>query len=192
MLSNLNNEHSKLIRKNQYKIKLENPINLLNTLINKNFEIEKILNDDENIIYPQLFYNNEIKEIIILDLQNDIRLLSSDFVRKYKFFDDIFFNSMSFLELNNSPDKYKFIKELYNKIINKNKLKLKMYNYYLFQLRDMSYDEFEYEVDLMLEEFKLFLDHFEFNKDEKKIIDVFILDKDLKSNIKFIGWNDYA
>ena len=42
----------------------------------------------------------------------------------------------------------------------------------------------------MLEEFKLFLDKFEFNKDEKKIIETFTLDKQLKSNIKSIQWID--
>jgi len=43
----------------------------------------------------------------------------------------------------------------------------------------------------MLEEFKVFLDTFEFNDNEKKIIKNFISDEKIKSNIKFIGWKDY-
>jgi len=43
----------------------------------------------------------------------------------------------------------------------------------------------------MLEEFILFCDTFEFNSDEKTIIDSFIQDENIKSNIKFYGWKDY-
>lgn len=190
MLNKSNNEPSKLIRNIQYKIVLHNSMNLLNVLINKNINIEKILNNEENIFYDQLLCNNESNEIKILDLKTDVRFMSSSFVKKYKFYDDVFFNSISFLELNNSLDKYEIIKKLYNKIIN-DKNKQKIFSFYLFQFRDMSYDEFEYEIELMLEEFKLFLNHFEFNEDEKEIINVFTQDKNLNSNIKFIGWIDY-
>ena len=55
----------------------------------------------------------------------------------------------------------------------------------------ISSQEFEYNVDLMLEEFKLFTNKFEFNENEKRIIESFVSDEKIKSNIKFIGWKDY-
>lgn len=179
----------------QYKIIFKNPINLLDILVEKNFNLENILSDEKyKKISSRLLdieCNNDV--LTIIDLKNDSRLKNSVFFKKYKFFNDEFFSDISFLELNESSDKYIIVKKMYDKItMYKKKFgETGYYNYYIFQLRDMCYDEFEYEIDLMLEEFKLFLDKFKYDKNEKKIIDIFILDKDLKSNIKFIGWYDF-
>ena len=47
------------------------------------------------------------------------------------------------------------------------------------------------KVDLLLEEFNLFCNTFEFDLEEQKIIDSIVIDENLKSDIKFSGWKDY-
>lgn len=144
----------------QYKIVFKTPVDYFDVVLQKQIDLRQKLTINENFV-------------IVLNLHSDKRFIESEFIKKYPYFDDTHLFRFSFLNLNNSPDKYKGIKQLYNKT---SKIK--------------TYEEFEYTMDLMLEEFKLFLDHFEFNEDEKKIIDAFVMDDNLKSNIQFIGWND--
>ena len=158
----------------QYKIIFTKPVDYFNVVLQKQIDLR------------QKFIINEIN-VMVMKLDLDKRFYESEFIKKYKnIFYDPYFLDFSFLQLNNHPDKYKFIKELYKKA----KRTELMFNHSL--LCQKSYEEFEYEIDLMLEEFKLFLDKFEFNEDEQKIINSFTLDDNLKSNIKFIGWIDFV
>lgn len=107
-------------------------------------------------------------QIVIVDLTNNQRFTKSKFATRYKFYNENNYWNFSLLGINNSPDKYKCIEDLYLKI--KKNIKNKMHDYYLYQLKDnLSYEEFEYETELFLEEFKLYLDKFEFDN-IKKII----------------------
>lgn len=54
----------------------------------------------------------------------------------------------------------------------------------------MSYEEFEYYFETMLEEFHLFLNTWEFEDGENKFIDSIVMDDKLKPNIEFAGWID--
>lgn len=157
----------------QYKIIFKTPVDYFDVVLQKQIDLKQKLIIDENCL-------------IVLNLHLDKRFSESEFLKKYKYFDDIYFFRFSFLKLNDSPNKYIGIKKLYNDICNKKTQSITHF------MHIKTYEEFEYEIETMLEEFKLFLDHFEFNEDEKKIINDFTQDDNLKSNIKFIGWDDYV
>jgi hypothetical protein len=154
-----------LVHKLEYIIEFIEPIDYFNVILQKQIDL-------------RIKYKGDVEKIVIVNLdRSSDRLNSSDFMKKHdRDFNNFSYYRVNFLELNNSPDKYSHIKYLYKKIKDD---------------CDKSLEEYEYNFDLMLEEFKLFVDKFEFNSDEKRIIDAFVLDKKIKSNIKFIGWKDY-
>ena len=156
----------------QYKIIFTKPVDYFDIVLQKQINLRQKFNINEN-------------GAIVVQLDIDKRFIKSEFIKKYMIFYDPYFFDFSFLQLNNHPDKYKFIKKLYEKA------KITDITFNNSLLCQKSYEEFEHEIELMLEEFKLFLDKFEFNEDEQKIINSFILDDNLKSNIKFIGWIDF-
>jgi len=173
------------IRNIQFKIILKNQINFLDVLIEKQIDMVKFLT------YNEKLHNNYIdNEIIIVNLDNDDRLKKSNFINKYKFLDDNCFLNTSLLELCQSPEKYYIIKKIYENIKKHKQTYKNINNFFVYQFNSINYDEFEYKIDMMLEELKLFLDKFQFDNFEQKIIDIFISDEKLKSNIKFIGWFD--
>ena len=156
----------------QYKIIFTKPVDYFDIVLQKQINLRQKFKINEN-------------GVIVLQLDIDKRFIDSEFIKKYMIFYDPYFFDFSFLRLNNHPDKYNYIKELYKKA------KITELSFKHFLLCQKSYEEFEHEIELMLEEFKLFLDKFEFNEDEQKIINSFTLDDNLKSNINFIGWIDF-
>jgi hypothetical protein len=152
----------------QYKLYWINPVDYFDVVLQKQIDLRTKLEINENYI-------------VVVKLTCDKRFSDSEFYKKYKtLFNNINDFGFSFLKLNSSQQKYTIIKTIYYE------LKEKQSEY-----AKMSLEEFEYKIDLMLEEFKLFLDKFEFNENEKKIIEAFTLDEKLKSNIKFIEWDDF-
>lgn len=155
----------------QYKIVFTTPVDYFDVVLQKQIDLRQKFTINEDFV-------------IVLHLELDKRFSESEFLKKFIFFDDTQLFRFSFLKLNDSPNKYTEIKRLYNdNFANR---------HYQYRLNIKTYEEFEYYIELMLEEFKLFLDHFEFNENEKKIINAFVMDDNLKSNIKFIGWEDYV
>ncbi len=152
----------------QYKIRFNKPVDYFDVVLQKQIELRKKFEIDEN-------------SVTVVNLHKDKRFKDSDYIKKYeKYFYDTQNFRVSLILLNNSPDKYKYLLNIYNKIVRND-----------CSYKNIPYTEFEYKIDLMLEEFKLFLNKFEFNEDEKKIIEAFTLDDKLKSNIKSIEWIDY-
>jgi hypothetical protein len=176
-----------LIHKLEYVIEFIDPVDYFDVVLQKQIDL-------------RLRYEGNTKKIVIVDFDNrfdgtvNSRLVSSCFIKKYtRYFNDCSHFRGSLLELNNSADKYNDVKYIYNKLTNERGYNRNYLPVYIYNDDGdiISYEEFEYNVDLMLEEFKLFVDKFEFNSDEKRITDAFVLDEKIKSNIKFIGWRDY-
>jgi hypothetical protein len=133
--------------------------------------------------------------VIRFELSEDKRLCDSEYMKKYSTLFANYNIRYKFLELNNSPDKYNVIKYIY-KIVECYDIRLLKY-YKLEKMEDgigmgviMSYEEFEYYFETMLEEFHLFLNTWEFEDGEKKFIDSIVMDEKLKPNIEFAGWID--
>ena len=159
-----------IVHKIKYVIEFKQPVDYFNVILQKQIDL-------------RLKFDGNINIINVLDLDNgNERLYGTTYYSKYKsYFHN--FKIKSFLTLNDSPDKYKIINKIYKEML---------YDKYFNELiKVKSYEEFEYEFDLMLEEFKVFCDNFEFNSDEVKIINSIMEDENLKSNIKFYGWKDY-
>ena len=153
---------------------------------------------------PVDYFNVILQKQIDLRLKfsGNERLYDSKFYHTYKEYFTSYNFQKSFLILKNSSDKCETIKYLYESL-SKNVLSnnykyipnfLKIENS-LFNSdsndKIISYKEFEYIFDLMLEELLLFCDDFKFDNDEQKIINSIIQDENLNSNIEFCGWKDY-
>jgi len=169
-----------IVHKIKYVIEFKNPVDYYNVILQKQIDLRLKFEGNENCI-----------TIFDFDSYNE-RLVDTIFFSKYK---DIFSNNniigrISYLNFYDDPDRYLILKDKY-KLLEKNRWTPKI----LISKEDnnsiISYEEFEFNIDVMLEEFKLFCKFFEFNEDEKKIISSIVEDTNLKSNIKFMGWKDY-
>ena len=137
--------------------------------------------------------NENCITIFNFDAKNK-KLKNTNFFSKYgdSFSNYQIFGQISYSSLYENPNIYTILKDRY-KSIEKN---VKHWTPKILLSNEdknsiVSYEEFEYNIDIMLEEFKLFCNFFEFNEDEKKIISSFVDDPNIKSNIKFIGFKDY-
>lgn len=166
----------------KYVIEFKSPVDYYNVILQKQIDLKLKFEGNENCI--TIFNSNSY----------DDRLRDTAFFSKYK---DAFLNytilgQISYLNFYDDPDKYSMLKERYEyqeKIVGRWTPNI------LLSKEDknsfVSYEEFKYNIDIMLEELKLFCKFFEFNENEKKIISSIVEDTNLKSNIKFIGWKDY-
>jgi len=171
-----------IVHKIKYVIEFKNPVDYFDVILKKQIDLRLKFDGNENCI-----------TIFDFDSMNK-RLMDSKFYSKYG---DIFSNfsvigEISYSKLYDNPDKYSKLKYRYERI----KKNVDHWTPKILLSREdnnliVSYEEFEYNIDVMLEEFKLFCKFFEFNEYEKKIISSIIEDPNLKSNIKFIGWIDY-
>jgi hypothetical protein len=169
----------------KYVIEFKQPVDYFNVILQKQIDL-------------RLKFSGNVNNIIVFDLNtNNKRFTETNFYSKYKntFSNFGVIGQNNYSDLTNLPNKYFILKHIFNEI---NFLKyIDEWTPELLLKKDgnkieiVSCEEFEYNVDLMLEEFKVFCDNFEFNLDEKKIIDSIIQDENLKSNIKFCGWKDY-
>ena len=168
----------------EYIVTFNKPVDYFDTVLQKQidtrFKCEKC--SSEEIIVIKLKYSDDI-------------LLCSEFIEKFGSLFNNYDIRYNFLELNNSPNKYKIINELYKKFCLYNIRELRHYK--LEKVEDgvgmeviISYEEFEYYFETMLEELHLFLNTYEFTDGEKKFIDSIVMDEKLKPNIKFAGWID--
>ena len=171
-----------IVHKIKYVIEFKNPVDYFDVILQKQIDLRLEFDGNENCI-------------TILDFDSgNKRLRDTKFFSNYE---DIFSNydvigQISYFKLYEDPDKYTHLKYRYERIEKKishwtPKILLSGEDNNLV----VSYEEFEYNIDIMLEEFKLFCKFFEFNEDEKRIILSIVEDQNLKSNIKFIGWRDY-
>ena len=172
-----------IVHKIKYVIKFKNPVDYFDVILKKQIDMRLKFDANENCItiFDYNSYNNE-------------RLRDTKFFSKYG---DIFsnhytFGQISYYKLYEDPDKYSQLKNRYKRI---EKDISRWTPEILLSSEDnskiVSYEEFEYNIDIMFEEFKLFCKFFEFNEDEKRVISSFVEDPNLKSNIKFIGFKDY-
>jgi hypothetical protein len=168
----------------KYVIEFKNPVDYFDVILQKQIDLK-------------LKFESDVNSITVTDLGiDDKKLKNNTFFSKYE---QTFRNPSlrkSFLELNNDPHKYSFAKKIYN--YSNKCLKYGYQSWHDCELflslskeKNISYEEFEYNFDVMLEEFKLFCDFLELDEDEKKILDSIVKDDNLKSNIKFFGWKDY-
>lgn len=174
-----------LVHRIRYVIKFKEPVDYFNVVLQKQIDTRFKCADS----------STKKINVIKFVLSEDKRLSDSEYMKKYS---TLFVNyniSYKFLELNNCPNKYNIIKDIYKKIKRYNMSELKYYK--LEKVEDgvgmgviMPYDEFEYYFETMLNEFHLFLNTFEFEDGEKKFIDSIVMDKKLKPNIEFAGWID--
>lgn len=182
----------KIVHTVKYVIKFKNPVDYFDIVLQKQIDARF------------KFANGTSEEIIVIDLTSDSRFLDSEYMKKYS---ELFLSRdlrYKFLELNNSPDKYSIIDEIFKKFI----LYRLFSKYYdnefidvfntcektcvtigdLIKIHDK--DEFNYCFETMLEEFHFFLNTFQFADEEKKFIDSIVMDDEIKSNIEFAGWID--
>jgi hypothetical protein len=167
-----------IVHKIVYEIQFNQPVDYFDVILQKQIDL-------------RLKIKGNVKKIEVIELNNENEVFKkSTFYEKYKIiFEDYTNFRTSFLSLINNPEKYSIYKKIYEKIKQDELYKDKYYNNDIYKAE--SYEEFEYNFDLVLEEFKLFLDKFEFDENLKKIIDSFVLDEKINTNIKFIGWRDY-
>lgn len=176
-----------VVHKIRYVIKFKELLDYFNVVLQKQIDTRFKCNKcSTNKIY-----------IIDFGISDDKRLFNSEYIKKYS---TLFLNNnirYEFLKLNNSPDKYQIIKELYKKFLDYDTIVLQHYK--LEKIVDgvgmdviIPYEEFEYYFETMLNEFHLFLNNWEFEDGEKKFIDSIIMDEKLKLklNIEFVGWID--
>jgi hypothetical protein len=171
-----------IVHKIKYIIEFKNPVDYFDVILQKQIDLRLEFDGNENCI-----------TIFDFDSRNK-RLRDTNFFSNYE---DIFSNynvigQTSYYKLYEDPDKYSKLKYIYERIEKDishwtPKILLSSEDNNLV----VSYEEFEFNIDIMLEEFKLFCKFFEFNEDEKKIISSIVEDPNLKSNIKFIGLIDY-
>lgn len=156
----------------QFKLIFEKPVDYFEVVLQKQIDLKQKFKIDK-------------KKVIVVDLKNDKRFLKSDFNKKYGFnFNSNPYFEFSFISLMESKNKYQQYKNIYGNI------QRRTHNSHHTKYYDMSYEEFEYDMDLMLEEFKLFLDNFELNDKELAIYKAFKFDKKLNSNIRYFYWDD--
>ncbi len=175
-----------IVHKIKYVIEFKQPVDYFNVILQKQIDLRQKFSGNEN-------------NIIILELDSSHkRLTETNFYSKFGkiFSNHNYFGRKSYLDLSNDSNKYVTFKDFYKDATERSKYML-LPEYFLdldetvILKKIVSYEEYEYKVDLLLEEFTLFCNTFEFNLDERKIIDSIILDPNLKSNIKFCGWKDY-
>lgn len=175
-----------IVHKLEYIIEFKTPIDYFDVFLQKQIDLRL------------KFVGNESRITIVEFDNSNIKFKESEFNKKYtnSYQDYNLFSRISFLELNNRVDKYTICKKVYDKLLH---LKITdndwkwMPEIFLKDnnIKMVSYDEFEFNVDTMLNELNILCNEYEFTNDEKKIIDAFTNDSNLKSNIKFIGWKDY-
>lgn len=168
----------------KYVVEFKNPVDYFDVILQKQIDL-------------RLKFEADVNSITVTDLGiDDKRLKNNTFFSKYEHTFRNHSLRKSFLELNNDPHKYSFAKKIYN--YSNECLKYGYQSWHDCELflslskeKNISYEEFEYNFDVMLEEFKLFCNFLELDEDEKKILDSIVKDDNLKSNIKFFGWKDY-
>lgn len=177
-----------IVHKLKYVIEFKNPVDYFNVILQKQIDL-------------RLKFDGNEECITIFDYDSDNkRFEDTKFFSKYKnvFNNNYFLGQCSYLQFYDNPDKYSILKNKYSRLKKECELgpivtgrtpQILISDDDNQQLA--SYEEFEFKIDVMLEEFKLFCNFFEFNEDEKKIISSIIEDTNLKSNIKFMGWEDY-
>lgn len=174
-----------IVHKLKYVIEFKNQVDYFNVILQKQIDLRLKFDGNENCI---TIFNSD---------SNNNRFNNTYFFSTYR---DVFTNynvmrRISYFEFYDEPNRYIILKNeyesIYEDILSKAIWLPKICLPSTDDNKIVSYDEFEYNIDVMLEEFKLFCNLFEFNEDEKKIISSIVEDENLKSNIKFIGWKDY-
>lgn len=165
------------VHKIKYVIEFKEPVDYFDIILQKQIKLRLKFDGDE-------------KHINLLEIeQYNERLYNSIYYQTYKNYFTSHDIHKSFLELNNSSNKCEIIQHIYN-LLKKND-----YDDNLLRKEPnniiISYEEFEFNFELMLEEFLVFCNNFKFNNDEENIINSFTNDETIKSNIKFCGWKDY-
>lgn len=171
-----------VVHRIRYVIKFKEPVDYFDVVLQKQIDTRFMCTDCSSTNIT----------VIKLD-SNDERLSNSEYMKKYSTLFTNYNIRYKFLELNNSPNKYDIIKELYIKFLTFGIREIQYYK--LEKIEDgvgmgviMSYEEFEYYFETMLDQFHLFLNTWEFEDKEKKFIDSIVMDE--KLNIEFAGWID--
>jgi len=173
-----------IVHKIKYVIKFKEPVDYYNVVLQKQIDARFKCSDDSTM------------DIIVINLDlNNKRLYDTEYMKKYSTLFANYDIRCKFLGLNNCPDKYNKIKDIYKTYETYDISELKYYKLEKVENGNdmgviMSYEEFEYYYETMLNEFHLFLNTFEFEDEEKKFIDSIIMDEKLKLNIDFAGWID--
>lgn len=150
-----------IVHKIKYVIEFKNPADYFNVILQKQIDLRLKFDDNVNciIIFDSDPYNK--------------RLENTNFFSNYKdsFSKYNIIGPKSYLNFYDNPNRYSILKDEY---ISLEKSVYRLTPKILLSKEDnnsiVSYEEFEFNIDVMLEEFKLFCKFFEFNEDEKKII----------------------
>ena len=148
-----------------YKIEFINPVG-------SSFEVKK---------YIQIFNKQE--------LENHDKICD----KYYEISQKINLDKISFLELNNNPNKYNIIRyiytaDTYKQLFAENKLNDIIDAH--IEKNKLDFEETVHKLELFLEEFKLFVNNLKLEKSEQNIINSIIHNPLSSSNIKFIGWKE--
>ena len=171
-----------VVHRIRYVIKFKEPVDYFDVVLQKQIDTRFMCTDCSSTNIT----------VIKLD-SNDERLSNSEYMKKYSTLFTNYNIRYKFLELNNSPNKYDIIKELYIKFLTFGIREIQYYK--LEKVEDevgmgiiIPYEEFEHYFETMLDEFHLFLNTWEFEDGEKRFIDSIVMDE--KLNIEFAGWID--
>lgn len=161
----------------KFVIEFENPVDYFNVILQKQIDL-------------RLKFDGNEKQIILFDFDfNNVRFNMTEsilmFINNYSLIGQI-----SYLQFNTTLNKHQRLKKIY-KSMKKQKFGFIPEIFLSEDKTIISFDKYEHIMNTMLEELKLMCDNFEFSEDEKKIIKSIIEDPNLKSNVKFIGFDDY-
>jgi hypothetical protein len=147
-----------------YYIEFKNPVDIFDVILPKQIKLRQIFEYTENYI----------KVSIISAFDN--KIFTDEFTDKYDIYEkNIRFTHKGLLEYSNDPAKYFSVKRFYR--LDKKNI-------------EIPYEEYEYEFDVFLDEFGLLVNQLVLNEQEQKIVDIFLQDPKISSNIKFVGWKD--
>jgi hypothetical protein len=173
-----------------YNIEFINPVDWFDVILQKQIDsrfefIEATKTSIVIKIHRQIFNRRKLENHeIICDKYCEIK-------QKFNF------DNILFLELNNDPKKYEKIRYIYTAKTYYNNLlytdtRDEMNNIIdtYIEKNKLDYEETVYELELFLEEFKLFVNGLKLEESEQNAINLIIQDPKLSSNIKFAGWKD--
>jgi hypothetical protein len=181
-----------------YKIEFINPIDqfvILQKQIDSRFNFIKttetsiVIKIHNNIFDPSVSSVSSVSS----ELENHKKICN----KYHKIINKLNFDNVLFLKLCDDPKKYEKIRYIYNVNTNKQLIvgakNIDELNNIIdahIEKNKLDYEETVNELELFLEEFKLFVNSLKLEKLEQNAINLIIQDPKLSSNIKFAGWKD--
>jgi len=163
----------------RYIIKFDKPVDYFDVFLQKQIDTRIKFGGDENlvILFDFNYMSNDdrfrhlINNYFCIKAHNNLLWEGLEYI-------DHTYEPSNFVNMVKDSDKIK-------KYINKS------YPTFHKYYKNLEFSDYEKHMNNALEQFQLFITNFEFNADEKKVLNAFLLDDKVKTNIKFVGWEDY-